>query len=268
MRDHISAAVTIIFACALTALAYLDSVFIVAAVGLAQLMIVLGPPATDDRGRSLKTPMALAVVAASGIAVWISLDPEILLGAGAPNLDDVGLIDTGIFSGVLIAIVVAFFIAVLAQMKRKDDRSNLTRTLAHAVFLSTLAALTVGWIGAATVPPPGGVVAMASGAMAFAVVLRHIFFGESKTSLAMVLGVGLGSLTALGFSVVFQVPISTVAALMLGGLSAYLSLIGHRVADYVSQSLRHSSPRIGFSAAVPVALVGPVAFVASALPGI
>ncbi len=270
MPSHLSAVFTAVLAAALTGVAYQFPDWVVLIVVLVQTSIALGPGANDDRGHSLRTPMFFSIVVGSVVSLVVSLFPEILVGAGGSEVSEVGLIDTGVFSGVHLGLVAAFITAVISQMLRKDGRDNLTRTLAHAMLMSTLAVITVGWIGAASVPPPGGVVGMAASALALAVLIRD--FGPSGSlraqNITFAFAVIAGSLAAIVVGLAFAVPISWVAAMVLGALSGCLAIIGHQVADYSIKSLRHSGPRIGFAAAMPIALVGPVAFVASALPGI
>lgn len=276
MSAFASAVLTAVLAGVLALAAYADPILVGLAVLVVQYMLAAGPPATGDRGRRIPTPMFTTVLAAGLTALAVSLFPQALRGETGLQSGRFSVLDTGVFAGVQFGLVVAFFVGALAQMRRRDGRTQLTRSYAHTVTVALLAVLTVGWVGAAHDSIRPGVVALAAAAMAAGVLLWQIpRFETARRGLELAQSV-LGALVPVAGGVVAavivsryaEVPMGLLAVAVVGAMCALFAMIGHDVAEVMCSSIRHAGPRWGFVGALPVALVAPLAFVAGQLPGL
>ena len=126
---------------AITLAAYTDPVFVGAAVLLVQVLIALAPSAVDPSGRSIRSPHFVAALSGGVVATVITLAPDLLNGADGTSADVVGATDNGMMAGILPAIAVSVFVALIAQMLRTDGRPDLVPSTAYAVTLGAFAAL-------------------------------------------------------------------------------------------------------------------------------
>lgn len=255
---------------------YGDPVLVAAAVLFIQYLLASGPGATDERGRRIPTPRFTPVIAGSIAAVAVSARPDSLSGSTGAGEGVVVMVDTGVLTGVPVGLAVGFFVAIVAQMFRRDGRRDLVRSLGHVVLILVVAVLAIGWIGAARTTPVAGVNAVVAGSMAIALVTAQIprpreDSGTAGQILAGALAL-LPLLFAAGVAVAvgqyYEVPLSVPVAAMVGALVAVFSIVGRDVAAALSAPLRHAGPRWGFTGAFPVALVGPLAFIAGQLHGL
>lgn len=258
---------------------YGDPVLVAAAVVFVQYLLASGPGATDERGRHIPTPLFAAVVLGSITAVLITASPGTLTGArGSGDDGEVfvpGAADLSMLSGVGLGLVVGFFAAVFAQMLRRDDRRDLVRSLSHVVMILVVAVFAVGWIVAARESGGPGEVAIVAAAMAVALLAgliprpAEVRGGPAQilAGILMLLPVVAGSGAAIAASVYYDVNVSLPVAAVIGLLVAVFALVGRDVGSSLSQTLRHAGPRWGFTAAFPVALVAPLAFIVMQLHG-
>lgn len=249
-----------------------EPILVAAAVLFLQYLIAAGPGATDDEGRRIPTPRFTPVLAGSLAAVAVSVRPDWvrstteLDGAASP------IHHTGEFAGVPLGLAVGFFVAIGAQMLRRDGRRELVRSMAHVALLTGIAVLAVGWIGAARSTPQAAINAIAVGSMITALLLSQLPWprrtgaqGEALTVVAFLIPVVAAAGVAVAIGEYYAVGLEILMLIALGGLVAVFSLTARDVAIALCAPLRHSGPKWGFIGAFPVAVVGPLAFVASQL---
>lgn len=249
---------------------YGDAVLVAAAVLFIQYLLASGPQATDDQGKRIPTPRFTPVIAGSIAAVAVMVRPEAFRSQSG-LADGVMVVDSGAFTGVPIGLAVGFLVAVVAQMARRDGRRDLVRSLAHVLLMLVVAVLAVGWIGAARTSGVGENAFVAGamvGALLTALIPRPDGSGAAAQAARGLLGlapvlVAAGVAGALGRF--YDVSASFPVVLLIGALVGVFALIGREVAAAMSSTLRHAGPRWGFTGAFPVALVGPLAFIAAQL---
>ncbi|MET0953295.1 MAG: hypothetical protein ABWX57_08395, partial [Aeromicrobium sp.] len=132
----------------MTLAAYTDPVLVGVAVLLVQVLIAVGPGPVDRAGIAIASPRLVPVLVAGVVATALSLEPDLLTGAEGTSTDVIGISDTGVFVGAIPGVAAAVFVALVAQMLRRDGRTDLVQSVGYAVLLSATAVLAIGWIGA------------------------------------------------------------------------------------------------------------------------
>ncbi|MFT4298415.1 MAG: hypothetical protein QM597_02090 [Aeromicrobium sp.] len=129
-----------------------DPVLVAATVLLVQAQIAVGPHPADDRGRTVRAPKLVAVMAASLTATVLTMWPRALVGADGTHAGDLATVLPASMMAVLPATAVGVIVVLVSQMFRRDGRRELVTTTAHAATAALLATLAVGWITAARNP--------------------------------------------------------------------------------------------------------------------
>ena len=246
----------------ITLAAYADPVLVAAAVVLVQVLVAAAPPLLTHAGEVIASPRFVPVVVAGVAASVLTLEPDLLKGADGTSSDVVGATDTGMLSGVLPAIMVAVFVALVAQMLRKDGRSHLVQSLGYAVTLSVVAAFTAGWIG--TVQSLGDAEAVAVGAAGLAAGLlvwmlpidRYVLLG-----LATLAGAGGGAAVAASV----DSSMTIFFGIVVGAAATLFAILGQAVARVVSRGNLQPSAQWGFPGAMAVAFAAPVVYIGGQL---
>jgi hypothetical protein len=246
----------------LTLAAYADPALLAAVVVLVQVLVAISPPLLTHTGLVVDSPRLVPVVLAGVVATVLTLEPDLLAGADGTSSDVVGTTDTGMLSGVLPAIVVGVFVALAAQMLRKDGRTYLVQSVAYAVTLSVVAALAAGWVGTVQSLGDAEAVAVAAAGLGAGLVVwllpvdRWICLG-----LSTVAGAGGGAAVAA----TVDSSMTVFFGVVVGASAALFAILGQAVARIVARGNLQPSARWGFPGAMAVAFVAPVAYLGGQL---
>ncbi|MET0931717.1 MAG: hypothetical protein ABWX74_19515 [Aeromicrobium sp.] len=246
----------------ITLAAYTDAVLVAAAVLLVQVLVATSPPLVTSAGEVISSPRFVPAIVAAVVATALTYEPDLLSGADGTSADVVGATDTGMLSGVLPAVMAAVFVALVAQMLRKDGRTHLVRSVSYAVLISVAAAFTSGWLG--TVQSLGDAAAVAVGAAGLGAGLlvwmipidRWVCIGLSTVA-------GAGGGAAVAASV--DSPMTVYFGVVVGAGSAVFAVVGQLVARVIAGDSLQPAARWGFPGAMAVAFAAPVVYVGGQL---
>lgn len=246
----------------ITLAAYTDPLFVAAAVLLTQVLIALAPSAVDVSGRSIHSPHFIAALSGGVVATTVTLAPDLLTGAEGASAEVVGVTDFGTLAGILPAITVSLFVALIAQMLRSDGRSDLVPSTAYAVTLGVFAALTAGWIGAVQSFGDAEVVAVGAASLATGLLVWLIPIDRWVcASLSVIAGAGAGAVVA------HQVdsPMTWLFGVTIGSATALFAVLGQVLGRAWARGHMHPSASWGFPGALSIALAAPLLFVGGQL---
>lgn len=259
-----STLLSLVLAGVITLAAYTDPVFVGAAVVLVQVLIAFAPRAIDSSGRSIRSPHFVAALGGGLVATVITLAPDLLTGADGTSPDVVGSTDSGMLAGIMPAIAVSVFVALVAQMLRKDGRPDLVPSTAYAVTLGAFAALSAGWIG--TAQSLGGAEAVAVGAGGLAAGLLVWLVPIDRfvcASFAVVAGAAGGAAVTLGI----DSSLTWVFGVTIGSATALFAVLGQVLGRAWSRGRTHAAAGWGFPGALSIALAAPLAYIGGQLVG-
>jgi len=257
---------SIAFVAVLTLAAYTDVLFVAAVVVIIQLTIGAAPSPACASGRSVNAPRFGAAAVAGLIATAVTLHPELVLGAEGTRAGRVGLIDSGVFAGLVPAMAAGVIVALISQMLRKDGRKSLVLTTGYAVTLCAFAALAIGWIGAAQSFDGAAVVAVGAIALSAALLVWLLPFERWLTgSLAVAAGGAAGAVVAPILGNLSEM--TSLFGAVIGIGIAMFGILGQVLGQAWCSGRRHASTGWGFSGALSVALSAPIVFLTSQLLG-
>ncbi|KRC66041.1 hypothetical protein ASE12_15525 [Aeromicrobium sp. Root236] len=251
---------------AITLAAYTDPVLVGAAVALVQVLIALAPRAVGPSGRSIRSPHFVAALSGGLVATAITLAPDLLNGADGTSPDVVGATDSGMLAGILpaIAIAVSVFVALIAQMLRKDGRPDLVPSTAYAVTLGAFAALCAGWIGAAQSLGDAEAVAVGAAGLAAGLLVWLVPLDRFVcASFAVVAGAAAGAAVTL----LVDSSLTWVFGVTIGSATALFAVLGQVLGRAWSRGRTHASAGWGFPGAMSIALAAPLVYVGGQLVG-
>ncbi|MCW2768580.1 MAG: hypothetical protein JWQ91_2120 [Aeromicrobium sp.] len=246
----------------MTLAAYTDPVLVGVAVLLVQVLIAVGPGPVDRAGIAIASPRLVPVLVAGVVATALSLEPDLLTGADGTSTDVIGISDTGVFAGAIPGVAAAVFVALVAQMLRRDGRTDLVQSVGYAVLLSATAVLAIGWIGAAQ--SIGGAACVAVAAAGVGAGLLAWMLPVDRwicLSLATLAGAAAGAAVVLAVDSIM----TAYFGVLVGAAAAILAVVGQVVARTVGGHGTHPSVAWGFPGAMAIALVGPVAYLGGQL---
>lgn len=246
----------------ITLAAYADEVLVAAAVLLVQVLVAVAPPLRTTAGDVIASPRFAPAAVAGIVATVLTLEPGLLSGADGTSSDVLGSTDTGMFSAVLPAVMAAVFVALFAQMLRRDGRGDLVRSVGYAVTLSVVAAFAVGWLG--TVQSLGEAAAVAVGAAGLGAGLlvwslpidRWVTLG-----LSVVAGAGGGAIVAA----TVESSMTVYFGVVVGAGAALFAVLGQVVGQTMSAGSLQPSATWGFPGAMAVAFAAPIVYVGGQL---
>jgi hypothetical protein len=248
----------------ITLAAYTGPVFVGAVVVLVQVLIALAPSAVDASGHSIRSPHFVAVLSGGLVATILTLAPDLLEGAEGTSADVVGTTDNGMLSGIMPAIAVSLFVALIAQMLRKDGRPQLVPSTAYAVALGVFAALATGWIGAAQSLGEAEAVAVGAAGLAGGLLVWLIPIDRwICASIAVVAGAGAGAAVAVNV----DASLTWVFGVAVGSATALFGMLGQVLGRAWARGHTHASAGWGFPGALPIALAAPLVYVGGQLVG-
>ncbi|KAA1395197.1 hypothetical protein [Aeromicrobium ginsengisoli] len=249
---------------AITLAAYADPVFVGAAVVLVQVLIALAPSAVDATGHSIRSPHFVAALSGGLVATAITLAPDLLNGAAGTSPDVVGATDSGMLAGILPAIAVSVFVALIAQMLRTDGRPNLVPSTAYAVTLGAFAAMSTGWIGAAQSLGDAEAVAVGAAGLAAGLLVWLVPIDRFVCAvLAVVAGAGAGAAVTLAL----DSTLTWAFGITVGSATALFGVLGQVLGRAWSRGHTHASAGWGFPGAMSIALAAPLVYVGGQLVG-
>jgi hypothetical protein len=248
----------------ITLAAYTDPVFVGAAIGLVQVLIALAPSAVDPLGRSIRSPHFVAALSGGLVATVLTLSPELLNGADGTSPDVVGTTDSGMMAGILPAIAVSVFVALVAQMLRTDGRPDLVPSTAYAVTLGVFAALASGWIGGSQSLGEAETVAVGAGGLAAGLLVWLVPIDRwICASLAVLAGAGGGAAVAVNV----DSTVTWVFGVAVGSAAALFAVLGQVLGRAWSRGHTHAAAGWGFPGAMSIALAAPLVYVGGQLVG-
>lgn len=247
---------------AITLSAYADPWVVGAAVLLVQVLVAAAPGIVDEAHVAIASPRFIPAVVAGVVATVLTLEPDLLDGASGTSSEVVGATSTGMLSGVLLAVVAAVFLALFAQMLRRDGRVHLVQSVGYAVTLAVIAALCAGWIGAAqAIEGPEAVAVGAAGVVGGLAAWALPIDRWLCLSLATVAGAGAGAAVAASVDSSMTVYFGVV----VGAAVAMCAVVGQIVGRMIARGHDHAAATWGFPGATAVALAAPVVYVGGQL---
>lgn len=257
-----STLLSVVLAGVITLAAYADVVFVAAAVVLVQVLVAAAPALVTSSGESIASPRFAPAVVAGIVATVVTVEPDLLSGAAGTSSSVVGATDTGTFAAILPAVAAALFVALIAQMLRKDGRIRLVQSVGYAMTIAVVAAFTAGWIGAAQ--SLGDAEAVAVGAAGVAVgLLAWTVPLERWIALGLAIVSGAGGGAAVAASVDSNMTIFF--GVVVGGASALFAVVGQVAARSMLSSQTHAALVWGFPGAMAIACAGPMVYVGGQL---
>ena len=248
----------------ITLAAVAGPLLVAAAVVLVQLLIAAAPSPADSRGRLIHAPRFAAAASAGLVATVLTLWPGLLEGADGSTADVSGTVGTGLLGGIIPAIAVGIFVAMVSQMLRKDGRPHLVPSTGYAVSLGVFAAMSVGWIGATQSLGDWQAVAIgaagvAGGLLAWMVPIDRWVCG----ALAVVTGAAAGAAAALAVDSVM----TWLFGVVIGSGASLFAVLGQALGRTWSQGRAHASAGWGFPGVMSIALAAPIVYVGGQLVG-
>ncbi len=256
-----STLLSVALAAVLVLAAYADVYVVAAVVVVVQVLIASAPSLADARGRSVPTPRFAPALLGGLVATGLALFPRSIPGA-AGTRDVMGAVDSGLLAGIIPAVAVTLFVALITQMLRSDGRRELTTSTSYAVSLGVTAAIASGWIGAAKSFGGAPVVAIAAaGVVAGLLVWILPFDRVLVASGAVVAGAAAGAVVA--FSV--ESVVTVLFGVAVGSAAALFAVLGQVFGRAWVSARSHASVGWGFPGAMSIALVAPVVYVGGQL---
>ncbi|AWB91192.1 hypothetical protein [Aeromicrobium chenweiae] len=246
----------------ITLAAYTDPWLLGVAVLLVQVLVAAAPGIRDASHASIPSPRVVPVVVASLVATVLTLEPDLLSGASGTSPGVVGASSTGMLSGILPAVAAAVFVALLAQMLRRDGRTHLVQSVGYAVMLSAVAALAAGWVGAVQSIDGPEVVAVAAAGVAGGLLAWALPIDRWVClSLATLAGAGAGAAVAASV----ESSMTVYFGLIVGPAVALAAVLGQVVGRSIARGRTHASASWGFPGAMAVAFAGPIVYIGGQL---
>lgn len=246
----------------ITLAAYADPWLVGAAVLLVQVLVALAPPLLTPAGEVIASPRFAPALVAGVVATVLTLEPELLSGADGTSTDIVGVTDTGMFSAIIPAVAAAVFVALGAQMLRRDGRTYLVQSVSYAVAIAVVAALAAGWIG--TVQSLGEAAAVSVGAAGLSAGLVVWMLPIDRwlcLGLSILGGAGAGAAVAASVDSAMTVYFGIV----VGAGAATFAILGQVVARLMARGNLQPSARWGFPGAMAVAVAAPIVYIGGQL---
>jgi hypothetical protein len=258
-----ASALSVVLAAVLTLTVQTGELILVAAViVVVQGLLASAPSPADARGRSVPTPRSAATMSAGLVSCVVALDPTLLLGAHGSSVGQDGLVSTGVVAGILPGVAVGVFVALVAQMLRRDDRRELVLSTSSAISLALFASLASAWIGAARATAGGDVVTIAAVGLAASLLVWMIPIDRVVcAAMAITAGAGASAGAAL---VVGGLP-TWVFGVAVGSGTALFAILGQVLARAWSQGRVHASAGWGFPGAMAIAMAGPIVYLGGQL---
>lgn len=258
-----ASALSVVLAAVLTLAAQTGVLILVAAViVVVQGLLASAPSPADARGRSIPTPRVAATMSAGLISCVIALQPRLLLGADGSTVGQDGLVSTGVVAGILLGVAAGVFVALTAQMLRRDDRRELVLSTSSAISLALFASLASAWIGAARSASGSDVVTIAAVGLAAGLLVWMIPVDRFVCAAAAVV-VGAAA-SAIAAEVVNGLP-TWQFGVAVGSGTALFAIVGQVLARAWCQGRVHASAGWGFPGAMAIAMAGPVVYLGGQL---
>ena len=258
-----ASALSVVLAAVLALAVQTGALILVAAViVVVQGLLASAPSPADARGRSIPTPRAAATMSAGIVSCIVALDPSLLLGADGSSVGQDGLISTGVIAGILPGVAVGVFVALVAQMLRRDDRRELVLSTSAAISLALFASLASAWIGAARAASGPDVVTIAAVGLAASLLVWMIPIDRFVCAAAAIL-VGAGA-SAVAAQMVGGLP-TWIFGIAIGSGAAMFAILGQVLARAWSQGRVHASAGWGFPGAMAIAMAGPIVYLGGQL---
>jgi hypothetical protein len=246
----------------ITLSAHADEVVVAAAVVLVQLLVAVSPPLLTASGEGIGSPRLVPAIVAGLVATVLTLEPQLLEGADGTSVDVVGATDTGMFAGVLPAVMAAVFVALFGQMLRKDGRTHLVSSVGYAVTLSIVAAFAAGWLGAAQSLGGADVVAVGAAGLGGALLAWAVPVDRwICLSLATLAGAAAGAAVAA----TADSSMTWFFGVVVGAGAGVLAVLGQLVGRIMAARSVHAAVRWGFPGAMSVAFAAPVVYIGGQL---
>ncbi len=258
-----ASALSVVLAAVLTLAVQTGVLILVAAViVVVQGLLASAPAPADVRGRSIPTPRAAATMSAGLVSCIVALRPSLLLGADGSSVGQDGLISTGVMAGILPGVAVGVFVALVAQMLRRDDRRELVLSTSSAISLALFASLASAWIGAARAASGPDVVTIAAVGLAASLLVWMI---PIDRYVCAAVAITVGAVSSAAAAVVVDGIPTWVFGVAVGSGTALFAILGQVLARAWSQGRVHASAGWGFPGAMAVAMAGPIVYLGGQL---
>jgi hypothetical protein len=233
---------------------------VVATIVVVQALIATAPSPADSRGRAIPTPQLLATLVGGLISAAIAYRPDVLIGAPGTRVGIDGLATTGVLAGLAPGVAAGVWVAVFAQVARKDGRRELVASLATVISLVLFASTASAWIGAARTPSGREIVAIAGAAMVGAFVCWIV---SGFRFLGGFIAVLVGGVAGAGMALKLDGAATWVFGAVAGVGAAGFAVVGLLVGLAWTEGRHHLSAGWGFPGALAFALTGPIVYVCS-----
>ncbi len=258
-----ASALSVVIAAVLTLAIQTEVLLLVAAViVLVQALLASAPAPADPRGRSIPTPRVAAVMSAGIVSSVIALRPSLLLGADGSTVGSDGLISTGVVAGLLPGVAVGVFVALVAQMLRRDGRRDLVLSASAAISLALFASLASAWIGAARAASGPDVVTIAAVGLAASLAVWMV---PIDRYVCAALAITVGAAASAGAALWVDGLPTWVFGVTIGSGVALFAILGQVLARAWSQGRSHASAGWGFPGAMAIAMAGPIVYLGGQL---
>jgi hypothetical protein len=245
-----------------TLAAFVDPVMIAAVVVLVQALVSLAPTLVAADGRVINSPRVVAGLAAGLVATVIVLAPHVIAGADGTSAAVIGASDSGALAGLVLGVAAGIFVAVGAQMVRRDGRADLVQSVSYAVMIATISTFAAGWVGAGQSLGEADVVAVsAAGAAAGVLAWSLPIAARLRAGLVLLAGAGAGAVLAT----LADSAMTGFFGVVAGGLCAVFAVVGLESGRTLIKGAAHPAVTGGFPGASAIAFAGPMAYIAGQL---
>lgn len=259
--SHPAVALTIALSGLLVLAAYTHRYAVAMVVVVAQLILATAPPPVGTSGKPLRSSRLVPVGLGAVVATILTVFPETLVGAEGTAAGDAGLVDTGTLTGIWIGSAVVVVLGLFVQMVRTDGRTELVASLSDTVSLGVLATFLCGWVATSAAFDGRAVISVSVAAVLLTAGVWSIRGSRWLLGgLAVVLTAGVGAV----LSAYVSDAMSFVFGALLGLTAGLFGWLGRAIAHEWRPRV---ALRWGIEGVLPIALAGPVVFVAGQLYG-
>ncbi|MFD1825314.1 MULTISPECIES: hypothetical protein [Mumia] len=249
--------VTTAFVGLLALAAQAGAVVMAAAVLLIQLLLASAPSAPGVSRTPVRAPKVVPIAVAGLVAAVVTMWPSTAAGARGTTVMAGAMVESGTLAGIGLALPVLILLALIAQVRRPAPRTDVVTALGDVVTTGFVALLVTGWLAAAESP-----VGRAAVVVAAVVTVVALVADRARRARAVVQVWALAVCALVGIVMASWEGVNAVA----GGVAA-VAIAGSVMAGRkLGQWWRPLPPaRWPMEVVAPIALAGPVVFVAALL---
>ncbi|WP_262848029.1 hypothetical protein [Mumia quercus] len=229
----------------------------VVSVLVVQLLLASAPSVPGVHRTPVRAPKVVPIAVAGLLAAVVTVWPSTAAGARGTSVMDGAMVESGSLAGIGLALPVLVLLALVAQVRRPAPRTDVVAALGDVVATGFVALMVTGWLAAAESP-----VGRAAVVVAAVVTVITVAADRPRGPRAVVHVWSLAACALIGIVMASWEGVNAVA----GGVAAVAIAAAVLAGRKVGQWWRPLPPaRWPMEVVAPIALAGPVVFVAALL---